>query len=133
MLYGIVDELCERGRVHDQSKLESPEKELFDEMTPMLAQLDYGTPQYYAALERLRPALDHHYAHNDHHPEFHHNGIRDMNLMQLLEMLIDWKAASERHESGNIFKSLEHNKQRFKIDDQLYDVLLNTAYELWHY
>jgi hypothetical protein len=53
--------------------------------------------------------------------------------MQLLEMLIDWKAASERHESGNIFKSLEHNKQRFKIDDQLYDVLLNTAYELWHY
>jgi hypothetical protein len=133
ILYGIVDEVIERARVHDASKLESPEKELFDEMTPMLAQLDYGTPEYYAALQKLKPALDHHYAANDHHPEHHEYGINSMDLIQLLEMIVDWKAASERHESGNIMNSIEHNQKRFAISDQLAQIIRNTAYRLWSY
>lgn len=42
-------------------------------------------------------------------------------------MFIDWKAATERHADGDIIKSIEINKNRFKISDQLIKILLNTV------
>lgn len=50
-----------------------------------------------------------------------------MNLFDLMEMLVDWKAASERHKEGNIFKSIEINVKRFKISEQLHRILYSTA------
>lgn len=55
------------------------------------------------------------------------NGINDMDLVDLMEMICDWKAASKRHNDGNILKSLELNKDRFHIDAQLYSILKNTV------
>jgi hypothetical protein len=45
-------------------------------------------------------------------------------------MLCDWKAAGERHADGSITKSLEINKKRFGISDQLASILDNTRKEL---
>ena len=42
-------------------------------------------------------------------------------------MFFDWKAATERHDDGDIYKSLNINKDRFKISDQLINILKNTA------
>ena len=87
---------------------------------------------YDDAKARIKPGLDHHYANNDHHPEhFGAQGISGMNLYQLLEMWIDWTAAVKRHADGNIFNSLMYNKDReeFHMDDQLFNILLNTATE----
>lgn len=61
--------LIMRGSVHDNSKLDSPEKELFDEYTPKLKDAEYGSDEYKEFLVGLKPALDHHYANNSHHPE----------------------------------------------------------------
>lgn len=44
-------------------------------------------------------------------------------------MLCDWKAATERHDDGDIAKSLDHNEMRFKIDPGLKKVLKNTIVE----
>lgn len=41
-------------------------------------------------------------------------------------MLIDWKASSLRSKNGNLEKSLEIQKDRFGIDDQLYQIMKNT-------
>jgi len=49
-----------------------------------------------------------------------------MNLVDIMEMLCDWKASSARHNDGNIRTSLELNKDRFNIDAQLYQILENT-------
>ena len=57
-------ELQQRGYRHDQSKLGPSEKPLFDEMTPKLKTLVYGTDEYKASLAALGPALAHHYANN---------------------------------------------------------------------
>lgn len=54
-------------------------------------------------------------------------GINGMNLFDLIEMFLDWKAAGERDSGGNIYKSIELNKDRFKISDQLAKILVNTA------
>lgn len=59
------------------------------------------------------------------------SSISQMNLLQIIEMLVDWKAASERHEDGNIIKSILHNQKRFKMSDQLTAILINTAQALW--
>ena len=50
-----------------------------------------------------------------------------MTLIDLCELIADWKAASERHNSGNLIKSIEINAERFHIDAQLKQILLNTA------
>lgn len=120
-----------RARIHDKSKLESPEKEIFDKVTPKLRGITYGSEEYKASLAEMKPALDHHYRHNSHHPEHYgENGISGMCLLDLIEMLCDWQAATERHADGNLAKSLVINQRRFNIDDQLQAILINTAHRL---
>lgn len=122
--------LAIRAEDHDQSKLEEPEKSAFDTATERLKGCTYGSPEYKGFLAALKPALDHHYANNTHHPEHYPNGVRGMSLLDLLEMLCDWKAAGERHADGCIERSLVLNRARFAIGDELQEILINTAIEL---
>lgn len=122
-----VVELLRRGELHDQSKLAPPEVALFTEMTDKLAKSTYGSPEYEAFRKQLGPALDHHYANNRHHPEHYKNGVDDMSLFDVLEMLMDWKASSERHNNGNIRKSIEINGNRFGLSPQLIRMMDNTV------
>lgn len=126
----MIENLQRRGMVHDNSKLESPEKVWFDIATPKLKTLTYGTYEYQMALGELHEALAHHYQANSHHPEHFENGINGMTLLDVVEMICDWKAASERHADGNMLKSLEINRERFNISDQLYSILVNTVREM---
>jgi len=119
--------LIQRGNNHDQSKLETPEKELFDQETPLLEQLTYGSPDYKKSLERLGPALNHHYANNSHHPQHYSNGIDDMDLLDIVEMYCDWKAAVARTKDGSFDKSMEINAKRYKMSRQLYNIFMNTS------
>lgn len=130
LLAEIRIDLRRRACLHDNSKLTEPEKSTFDRVTPRLKELAYGSDEYKAALVDMGPALQHHYEHNSHHPEHYANGVNDMSLLDVVEMLCDWKAASERHANGDFAKSLEINKERFGISDQLANILRNTAVEL---
>lgn len=123
----ITDALATRAVKHDSSKLESPEVDLFTEYTPKLATSTYGTEEYNGFLEEMGVALQHHYAVNRHHPEHFSRGINDMTLVDIVEMLCDWKAASLRQNDGNLLKSIEVNAKRFGYDDQLKNIFINTA------
>ena len=123
----FMDKLAIRGVEHDRLKLESPEVEIFTEYTPKLAQSTYGSEEYNEFLKEMNIALQHHYANYRHHPEHFTKGINDMNLVDIVEMLCDWKAASERHNDGNLLKSIEINAQRFGMSEQLTQILVNTA------
>lgn len=118
--------LC-RSIEHDKSKLEEPERSGFEAMNRVKEiEIDYGSDEYYALLKSNQDTIKHHYAHNRHHPEFHGNGVKGMNLIDLTEMLCDWKAASERYD-GDIRESVAHNVERFGISEQLAAILLNTC------
>lgn len=132
LLTQAAAELIRRANCHDNSKLESPEKELFDEYTPKLAKCTYGSDEYKQFLKDLKVGLDHHYKHNSHHPEHYRKGVNDFDLFDLIEMLFDWKAATERHNDGSITKSIDINKDRFKISDQICDIFRNTASRYLH-
>jgi hypothetical protein len=132
----VIEQLELRKLNHDKSKLESPEKEIFDIYTPLLKNTTYGSPEYKQYLKEMKPALDHHYKNNRHHPEhFQHDYINEpywkpiseMNLVDIIEMLCDWKAATMRHEDGDINKSLEINQKRFNYSDDIKKIFQNTV------
>lgn len=126
-LTGMAELLRKRAIYHDASKLESPEKEIFDEVTPRLKGLTYGSKEYKESLADMGPALLHHYENNMHHPEHYDEGIAGMDLIDLLEMICDWYVATKRHEDGDIYKSLKINEKRFGISSQLTSILTNTV------
>lgn len=127
MINKVIRELLDRSEAHDQSKLETPEVELFTEFTPKLAGCTYGSQEYEGFRKAMGSALDHHYAKNRHHPEHFADGVNDMNLLDLIEMFCDWKAATMRHNDGNLRKSIEINANRFGLSPQLVRLLENTA------
>ena len=126
LLVSVIDALAHRAVNHDLSKTKSPELEMFNEFTPKLKHSTYGSDEYKGFLAEMQEGLKVHYANNRHHPEHYREGISGMTLIDLIEMLADWKAATERHEDGDIQRSLEINQERFGIDDQLQAILTNT-------
>lgn len=171
----VVRDFLSRQEDHDQSKLTSPEVEVFDEFTPKLATSTYGSDEYKSYLAAMKPALDHHYAANSHHPEHYRwrcgvcesrctdaewegspqgpndtgqrycpgccrggmiyesaliaetdKGLDGMSLPDVIEMLCDWKAATLRHNDGDIRKSIDINQKRFGYSDELKRIMLNT-------
>lgn len=123
----VIKEFVDRQSRHDQSKLESPEVEAFEIITEKLRGLTYGSEEYKSSLREQKPAIEHHYKNNSHHPEYYLNGIDGMSLFDLIEMICDWKSAGLRHADGDIYKSLDINKDRYKITPQLYEILKNTV------
>lgn len=127
-----IRELIERQEQHDQSKLQEPELSICNEYTPKLKNIIYGSEEYKKCLDEIKPFVAHHYKHNRHHVEFFDKGINDMNLIDLLEMICDWYAATLRQKGGNIYNSLELNSKKYIYSEQLYDILKNTIRWLEH-
>lgn len=132
LLAKVVAELTERGLKHDKSKLESPEIEIFAQHTKETQTITYGkdklSPEYEESIKKIDEALKHHYSVNRHHPQHHENGIDDMNIVDIVEMLCDWKASSERYKDGDIKNSIKVNETRFKVSPQLAKIFENSLH-----
>lgn len=127
LLIMVSKNLLQRAADHDLSKLQEPEKSTFDKITPLLRGTTYGSDEYKRIMNENREAINHHQISNTHHPEYYENGIEGMDLLDIVEMFFDWKAASERHADGNIYKSIEVNQKRFGISEQLCQIFRNTV------
>lgn len=128
--------LEQRSTEHDASKLTEPELSIFANHYEVLKSATYPSPEYDAASNAVKPAIDHHWYTNDHHPEYFDYagdskpsyGIEYMNCFQLIEMLCDWKAATETTPGGDIWKSIEYNcKHRFFVSESRYNLIVETA------
>lgn len=136
IMLSFVQKLMDRAISHDNSKFESPEREVFVEHTPALNKVTYGSEEYKKHTSQMKEAIQVHYSRNKHHPQFNdingysyqclNDSIRAMNMLDIIEMLCDWLAASKRHADGDISKSLEINEKRFHINEQLTAVFRNT-------
>lgn len=125
-IHVLIHEMNKRALTHDASKLQEPELSGFAENTEKLGQTSYGTKEYQNLLDELQDTIKHHHSKNRHHPEHFKHGVNDMDLVDILEMMCDWIAACKRTKNGNIFQSLSHNADKFKIDDQLKSIIKNT-------
>ena len=128
----IVPELLKRAKTQDDSKLQSPEKETYDEFIPKLKTAKYGSGEYLQLkTEMEKKGLKHHFEVNRHHPEHYpNNDISYMNLIDLVEMFADHYAASLRSDTG-YEKGEKSNADRYHYSDQILKILLNTHKELF--
>lgn len=116
--------IAERSTKHDQSKYSSDELALVVGKAKLDA-LEYGSDEYKEALSSVRPAVEAHYANNSHHPEHYEDGIGDMSLFDLIEMLCDWRAAS-----SDLERSIDVNVRRYDIPAPIERVIRNTIIEM---
>ncbi|MDK1290116.1 DUF5662 family protein [Pseudoalteromonas umbrosa] len=121
-----LQEIHRRCLTHDQSKLLAPEVDAFTKSMERLSFVEFGSVDYHKALAELKPALEHHYAHNRHHPEHFSGGVMDMTLVDLFEMYCDWLASSLRTKDGDIYHSFEVTQKRFNLCDEVITLLKNT-------
>jgi len=106
-------ELWYRLFVHDLSKYTWKEARWFVKENWRLRKLTYGSPEYKEVLERIKPGIQAHYKANRHHPEWHEKGLKGMTLIDEIEMICDWAAATRKHNDGNILVSIAKNAERF--------------------
>lgn len=125
-LVEMIRLLKHRAEHHDDSKLGSVEKPIFDKYSQKLKQVEYGSEEYKSNLKQMQIALDHHYANNSHHPEHFANGIAGMNILDLMELVADWYVSAKAN-NGKIHESIEKNQERFHYSDDLKSILHNSA------
>lgn len=124
-----------RGELHDKSKLEEPELESFAKVNHKVKDIVYDSEEYKKNVQTvLKKALDHHYSENSHHPEHYgENGVKGMDLIDIIEMISDWKASTLRYKEGDILKGIEMNQSRFKYSDGLKLVFITTAKKFYRF
>lgn len=125
----FAGELRKRGHLHDATKLQEPEFSAFVSTRPKFKKVNYGTPEYQECVDEIKPAIDHHYANNRHHTAFHKEGINGMNLIDILEMLADWRAAERRSPDKKLIDTLEYAFNKYEIEDQLQKIIKNTLHD----
>lgn len=121
----MIVELSSRLIRHDSTKFQDPEYTSYSEVCQDLSRVPYRSPEHLRLLEKIYDATEHHKSNNRHHPEYFENGVNDMTLIDIMEMVADWKGAAECR-GGNIMETLHLNKERFNIDDQLWCIIENT-------
>ncbi len=123
----IIQQLLIRSALHDQSKLKPPEEKTFEKYTNLLKKTEFGSNSYKALTKKMKPAISHHFKENRHHAEHFKNGIKGMNLIDIIEMFCDWESSCLRHEDGDIKKSILIMKKKLNLSEELYEIFLNTA------
>lgn len=128
----LIGKLLDRAEKHDFTKTIDPERSAFDELQKVIdadGPAERGTPEYHRRTGLLGEALSHHYTYNSHHPEHYPNGIAGMDLIDLVEMVCDWRAANVQRDGGAPM-SLSYSIEKYGIDPQLASILKNTVERL---
>jgi hypothetical protein len=113
----FADEIKNRALEHDASKLSNDEFSGFVQINRIAREHKYGSPEYMKSVKKTN-AVELHYCGNPHHPEHYQNGIDDMTLFDIIEMVVDWKAASKVYGQTSLEDSLVVSAKRFNLQDK---------------
>lgn len=127
-MYKIVNELSDRAKYHDSSKLEEPEYSFWKKMDEE-PKYPYGSEEYKDKMNRYARVFRMHYMKNRHHPEHFINGILDMNLVDLAEMLCDWLSYKKYYSIKEVIDLMGRQCARFGYGEGVRALLTNTALE----
>jgi hypothetical protein len=111
----LVNKLQERALLHDISKLQDKEFDGFVELDVERENWELGSKEY-ENISKTNKAIALHHSRNAHHPEYHKE-LEDMSLLDLVEMVIDWKSAAETY-SNDSQKSLEYGLSKHKWSEK---------------
>lgn len=124
----LIDILTKRAINHDKSKLEEPELSLWKKMDQE-PRYPYGSEEYKDKVRRYSDLFNMHYEKNPHHPEHFPNGIQDMTLIDLMEMMCDWISYKDYIRVTEAINIVDKQSNRFGYSDEIKNVLINTILE----
>ena len=128
----MASELRKRGFAHDRTKFQETEFDAFCSTREKFKKANYGSPEYQECIDIIKPAIDHHYQNNRHHTKYHKNGFRDMTLIDVLEMIADWKAAARRSpDKPHLIDTLNDAFKKYEIGEEMQGFIRRTVYALW--
>lgn len=109
-------ELAKRCSMHDHSKLEMDEVEMFIQMP---IEEHHDKKPNGRLTEEQRALIEMHWKRNRHHPEFF-SDYHKMSEIDILEMVCDWYARSLQFETD--FMQFVHDipQDRFEFDDEFF-------------
>ena len=130
----IIRILNKRAAMHDDSKLEEPELSLWKKMD-IEKRYPYGSSEYLEKIQRNKKVFQLHYLKNRHHPEHYANGVRDMTLIDIIEMLCDWIGYKDHlsysEATDMVHKQMVKYRMASKDDEEpnlLEQVMINTLF-----
>ena len=122
----IISELKKRGYAHDRTKFQALEFDSFVSTRDKFKRANYGSKEYKECVDLVRPAVDSHHQKNRHHTGFHKNGINDMTLIDIIEMICDWRAAARRSPDKAFADTLDYAYKKYGVNEQLRKIMENT-------
>ena len=126
----FTSELKKRGLAHDRTKFLALEFDAFVSTREDFKRANYGSEEYKRCVDEAHGAVVHHHENNRHHTHYHKNGIDDMNMIDIIEMVCDWKAASRRSPDMDFAGSIDHAFKKYGVGKQLGRILKNTFEQL---
>ena len=122
----LIKALIDRASEHDLDKFHP---EVVDKHCEMFEDFqktkpDYGTPGYDEVKDRFEDIIKRHYQASRHHPEHFERGIDGMNLVDMMEMVCDWVAATPKDQ--DVFDAVGLNCSKYGIDEQLMVLIVRT-------
>lgn len=109
----LASALENRATIHDLSKFSQDEFGGFVDIQRIARTTKYNSEQYRESIDTDPVKL--HFSRNPHHPEHYSNGIDDMSLLDIIEMVIDWQSAAETYGQSSFEESLPEQVKRFKL------------------
>ena len=122
LLRRVARQLLNRADDHDLSKLAPDELGGMIEIDAIADRCGLNSPEYMAALSGK--AIKLHQSRYPHHPEYHSNGVEDMGIFDLIEMVCDWKAANQLRGHPEWEKSVDMMAERLSLSPE-YVLLIN--------
>lgn len=122
----FIQELKHRADTHDDSKLEEPEISGWRKMDDE-PRYSYGTKEYEDKVKRYHWLMELHWRRNRHHPEYWQiwQYRRDRDLIDYIEMLVDWLAYNDKKLSYSEARKLVAKQAARYHMDELNDPINN--------
>ena len=112
----MADELRQRARDHDRSKLQLDEFEGYERISEAGRKYAYGSSEMIDAV-RAENCVELHCARNSHHPDYHASA-KEMPFMDIIEMVIDWYSASVTYGQTPLSESLPDLRNRYGFSSE---------------
>lgn len=105
-----------RADLHDLSKFKLDEFSEFVDINRIAREHAFGSKEYNDSLSGNK-AIALHFSRNRHHPEYHEGGVNQMNLVDFIEMVCDWIAASRTYGTTKWEDVITEQKRRFDLSN----------------
>lgn len=129
LLY-ITEDLRHRAVVHDDSKLDQFEKDMYDALSKEYKHHKSKSNISEKSKMIIKRGLEHHYCLNNHHPEHFKNGINDMTLIDIIEMLCDWMTYADRcHKDIN--EIIDYYQHKYNFSNEFKTLINNTIKDIY--